>query len=89
MAEEKKTKKRASSKKKSEPIESVATEKVTEESVKTAAHKMRPSDDRVTCIVCGRTAPRATSTKVSENEYVCSSRCLSRYGQTHRQHAHR
>lgn len=72
--------------------EKAAKEAVEISEIATTARKSiiteKPNDDRVTCMVCGRTAPRKTCTKVGEDGYVCSARCLSRYGQTHREHSH-
>lgn len=48
----------------------------------------KPNDDRVTCVVCGRSVPRTMATKIGENEWVCSSRCLTRFGNTRREHSH-
>lgn len=74
-----KPKAKKTKKAKTEPLEATPTEAETE----------RPSDNRVKCCICGNTAPKANSIMVGKDEYVCSKRCLSRYGQTRREHAHR
>lgn len=98
MAEE--TKKTTTKKKSTKTTAKKAVEKEAQAIAKEAAEiaevatearkaivKDKPNDDRVICVVCGKSAPRATSVKVGEGEYVCSSRCLARHGVTSRKHA--